>query len=209
MLLARLCGRLNELFTRLSRLGGSAQDHFITQRTADKTLHQLVSLDAPVKWSWNTLPSLTEVYFAKKWADSCFRTFELQLRAKRIKSWKTKISASCSRSCSYIFHHLKNKQLDEPTNLVVDGDQNILFQPQVALEFLNHEWDQVFSANVLRHHPLKMLETVWPYIHDKQIPADVPRVSGLDLFWIIQKRTGRVADHRTAVPVTARASALR
>ena len=186
--LARLCGRLSELFMRLSRLSGSAQDLFITQRTADKALHQLAQLDAPVQWSVHAVPTLTEVYFAKKWADSSFRTFELQLRAKRIKSWKTKISTACKQSCSYIFHHLKNKQLDEPTNLVVDEQQNILFQPQVALEFLNHEWDQVFSANVLRHHPLKMLEVVWPYIQDKQIIADIPRVCGLDLFHIIQKR---------------------
>lgn len=90
--------------------------------------------------------------------------------------------------CAYIFHHLKSKQQEEPANLVVDQNQNIIFQPNDAIAFLNSEWDQVFSANVLQHYPLKMLETVWPYIQDKQIPADVPPINGTDLYHIIQKR---------------------
>ena len=186
--IAKLCGRLNELFVRLSRDEGTAQDAFITQRTADKACRQLHQLSAPISWPCHTLPTLTCVYFAKRWAEAALKTFETQLRAKRIKSWKNKIHDSSKQGCAYIFHHLKNKQLGEPTNLVVDDKNNILFQPDEALKFLNQEWDQVYSANLLSHHPLKMLETVWPYIQDKQIPADLPCVSGSDLYATIQQR---------------------
>ena len=186
--LSRLIGRLNELFVRLSREAGTAQDSFVTQRTADRVARPLQAFSAPVSWPTHVLPSLVEVHFAKTWADMALKTYDLQLRTKRIKSWKNRIRNSASHGCAYIFHHLKNKQLDEPTNLVVDESQNIIYQPNKALEFLNSEWDQVYSANTLRHHPLKMLDTVWPYIHDKQKEAVVPSICGLDLYHIIQKR---------------------
>ena len=188
ILLARLSGRLDELFIRLSRQEGSAQDVFITRQTAGKALKQLRDLAAPVQWAENLPPSLVQVHFAKQWVISASKTHELQLKMSRIKRWKQRIRSSATHGCAYIFHHLKNKQQEEPANLVVDHDQNILFQPNEAISFLNSEWDQVYSANVLLHHPLKMLETVWPYIQDRQVPADVPMISGKDLFQIIQKR---------------------
>ena len=186
--LARLTGRLSELFVRLSREAGNAQDQFITQRTAKKVSRQLRALSAPISWPMFSVPSLVDVHVAKTWAETALKTYDMQLRTKRIKSWKNRIKNSASHGCVYIFHHLKNKQLDEPTNLVVDGSQNIIFQPNKALDFLNSEWDHVFSANSLCHHPLKMLETVWPYIQDKQKVAVVPPICGQDLYQIIQKR---------------------
>lgn len=103
---ARLCGRLNELLIRLSRVEGSAQDHFVTQRTADKSLQQLRAFSAPVDWPCHSLPSLTCAYYAKRWADTELKTYETQLRAKRHKSWKNQIRSSSTRGCAYIFHHL-------------------------------------------------------------------------------------------------------
>ena len=187
-LFAKVLGRLNELFTRLSRPPGSAQDQFITQRTANRTRKLLEELEAPVSWPYCVLPTLVEVHFAIKWAHASFHTFDLQLRNKRIKNWQRRIRQSATHGCAYIFHHLKSKQLDEPNNLVVDDSQNIVYQPGDALQFLNSQWDQVYSANVLHNHPLKMLETVWPYIQDKQVEAQVPPITGHDLHRIIQKR---------------------
>ena len=188
ILLARLLGRLNELFIRLSRCEGSAQDVYITQRTADKALTQLIDLSAPVVWVKNRMPTLLQVHFAIQWVTSNIKTHEFRLKVSRIKRWKDRIRHSATHGRAYIFHHLKNKQQEEPANLVVDQDHNIVYQPNAALTFLNSEWDQVFSANVLQHHPLKMLETVWPYIHDKQVQAQVAPITGTDLHKIIQKR---------------------
>ena len=186
--LARLVGRLTELFTRLSRPMGSAQDHFITVSTVFKARNQLLKLKSPMCWNHNSCPSLVEVHFAKRWAEQSLKTHELSLKLKRIQSWKSRIRQSTSRGCSYIFQHLRNKQQDEPANLVIDAEQNVVFQPNQALATLNNEWDQVFSANVLRHHPLQMLDTVWPYIQDQRVEVDLPKITGHDLFKIIQKR---------------------
>lgn len=78
--------------------------------------------------------------------------------------------------------------MEKPDSFFFNSRLRLHFSsPDRALDFVDQEWDQVFSANVLQH-PLKMLETVWPYIQDKQIQADVPKISGSDLFHIIQKR---------------------
>ena len=75
-----------------------------------------------------------------------------------------RIQQSAKGNCAYIFKHLRNKQQDEPTNLVMDKDHNIIVAPQQAISSLNETWDDVYAVNVLRDHPLQMLHTVWPYI---------------------------------------------
>ena len=191
--LAHLVGKLQELFIRLSRPAGSAQDQFITKRTATKAHRLLETCKAPVLWPHPSDPCLVDIHLALKWALAATRTFDLQLRTARIKRWKLRIKHSAQHGCTYIFHHLKNKQLEEPPNLVVDSEQNILFHPNSALSFLNQTWDDIYSANALIHHPLKMLETVWPYIREEQIAADIPPVTGTDLFRVIQKRKPHAA----------------
>ena len=191
--LANLVGKLQELFVRISRQAGSAQDRFITTRTAVKAHNLLVLCQAPISWSQPSNPDLVDIHYALKWATAATKTFDLQLRAARIKRWKQRIKQSSQHGCAYIFHHLKSKQLDEPPNLVVDADQNILFNPNEALSFLNQEWDQIYSANALIHHPLKMLETVWPFISHEQVQAEVGPITGQDLHHIIQKRKPNAA----------------
>ena len=65
---------------------------------------------------------------------------------------------------------MKNRAQDEPPNVVLDEHNNIIYQPEKALDALNSAWDVIFAANVLCEHPLRVLETVWPQIHDKAEP---------------------------------------
>ena len=58
---------------------------------------------------------------------------------------------------------------------------------------LNNSWDEIFAANVLSEHPIKMLETVWPYISDKQIQAHLPPLSPKELYQVAQKRKPHAA----------------
>lgn len=83
---------------------------------------------------------------------------------------------------------MRNKSNDEPPNLVSDQAGNIITQPEKAIATLNEAWDDIFAANVLSEHPLKMLETIWPYIQDKQVAAILPPITGDALFQTIQKR---------------------
>ena len=63
---------------------------------------------------------------------------------------------------AYIFQQLRQKAQDEPPNLVTDGDGHLFTQPEEAIKALNNTWDEIFAANALSEHPIKMLETVWP-----------------------------------------------
>ena len=98
------------------------------------------------------------------------------IKKERITRWKRKLQHSASKDCHHVFHHPRNRLQDEPPNLVQDSDGNILFQPDKAMERLNQQWDTVYAANTLSEHPLKMLETVWPYICHKTQEAQLPPI---------------------------------
>ena len=185
---SKLISRLNELYTRLSRDQGNPHDVYITQQTARKAWSSLSELSAPVGWHYPSRPSLTEVYLVRQWASQALETHEAEVRVQRIKRWKAKIQHSAASGCKFIFQHLKNKQQDEPSNLVLDEAQNIVYNPEQALHVLNETWDDIFSANTLCEHPLRMLDTVWPYIQHTQVPADIPPITGEALFSQLKKR---------------------
>ena len=186
--LARLSGRLRELVTRLSRVSATCEDSCITRKLAFKAFWNLVELGAPVGWSVPCHPTLTDVFLAQRWADNALSLIDAEIRLQRIKLWKQRIQDSAHSNCSYIFQHLKNKQQDEPPNLVVDDGGNVIYQPEEALSYLNCAWDEVYSANVLAEHPLKMLDVVWPYIKHQCHPIELPPVTAVDIHRVLQKR---------------------
>ena len=193
MRLAKLVGRLQELFTRLSRWEGTVDDQTITRRTAIKAFWTLRDLNAPVGWSNPAFPTLVDVHFAKRWAEQLLLTCDASIRLQRIQNWKKRIRESAKSNCTYIFSHLRNKQQDEPPNLVVDADNNVIFQPEAALAHLNSSWDSVFGVNTLCEHPLKMLEVVWPYIKDQHLKIELPPVNACDLHHVLQHRKTHAA----------------
>ena len=144
--LAKLIGRLQELHTRLSRPAGTDQDCFQTKRTAIKAYWNLRDFSAPVGWNNPAFPSLVEVYLSLVTNDS-------QIRLDRIRRWKKRIKDSATSGCYYIFQHLKNKQQDEPPNLVVNDSGDVIYQPSEALSYLNYAWDDVFGVNAPCEHP--------------------------------------------------------
>ena len=83
---------------------------------------------------------------------------------------------SASKDCHHVFHHLRNKMQNEPPNLVHDQDGNVLFQPDKAMDRPNQQWDTVYGANTLCEHPLKMLETIWPYMSQETHEAHLPPI---------------------------------
>lgn len=191
--LYRLIHRLDELFCRLSRVQGNATDVFNTRQLAIKAHRALAQHKTPVCWQYPCKPTLTEVYWARRWAENFATTLDARIRLNRIRKWKAKIKQSEHHGHSFIFQHLRNKSCDEPPNLVVDSNGNIITQPEQAIANLNEAWDSIFAANVLADHPLKMLETIWPYIQDKQIDAQLPPISGPALFQSVHRRKANAA----------------
>ena len=53
---------------------------------------------------------------------------------------------------------------------------------------LNNKWDSVFGANTLCEHRLKMLETIWPYVKDRALDANLPPITAKALVRVIHRR---------------------
>ena len=107
--------------------------------------------------------------------------WEANQKAQRIENWKRKIQASAGGTKKYIYNHLKNKATEEPANLVLDNDGNIVYNPCHAMYTISSTWDEVYSANVLHDDPTHMLQVIWPHV-DQQIQSfDIPPLTGDDL----------------------------
>ena len=191
--LYKLINRLDELFVRISREVGSPQDGFNTARLAVKAYHGVQRFCKAIVWTIPSRPTLVEIHLVRRWAETFASTLDSRIRLKRIQSWKKKITQSAENGCAYIFQHLRQKAQDEPPNLVTNSLNQIVTQPEEAIQTLNEAWDDIFAANVLSEHPLKMLEAAWPYIHDIQVQVHLPPVSPKDLFQVIQKRKKQAA----------------
>lgn len=61
------------------------------------------------------------------------------------------------------------------------------------MDTLNSNWDTVYAANTLHEHPLKMLETIWPYVHSQVTQADLPDIDAKAIFRVIHRRKPQAA----------------
>lgn len=96
---------------------------------------------------------------------------------------------SAKTTKKHIFHHLKNKCLDEPANLVLDQDGNIIYNPDEAMRRIADDWDTIFSANVLQRDPLRMLNVVWPCLDEPpKLKFELPPLTGEDIALTIKLR---------------------
>lgn len=192
-ILFKLQNRVDELFVRHSRGHKSAQDWFIFRQTSLKVSRALVELKAPLQWPLDSSLSLVHIQAVKCWVTQAIQQYTLDCKRSRINRWKQRLRESSQKGCKYVFQHLKNKMIDEPPNLIVDEQQNIIYQPDQAIQFLNDKWDSVYGTNTLHEHPLKMLETVWPYIAGKIHEASIPPIDAKALFRVIHRRKKNAA----------------
>ena len=180
--------RLQELFYRLQRISCSPADWHITRTTGRKARIALNNMNAPAIWHEHQIPNLMQIQLNLDWLTALVEQMESHRKTHRIRKWKEKIKCSTTGTHSYIFEHLKQKNIHEPPNLVTTADGTILFQPQDAITEINNQRDEVFSANLLHETPMKMLEIVWPYIkHDYQ-ESVVPELQASHLIHVIQDR---------------------
>ena len=82
----------------------------------------------------------------------------------------------------------KSLRKTNPLILVINDEGHIVYQPEQALDHINHAWDSIFSANLLCEHPCKVLATAWPQIQVKSAQFDLPDVTGQQLYDTIQRR---------------------
>lgn len=97
-----------------------------TKCSAARAYWGLRTHEAPITWQNPVSPDLVEVYWARRWAESAASMLDTQLKLQRIKRWKERIKQSAQGDCRFIFHHLRNRDQDEPPNLVLDEQSNVL-----------------------------------------------------------------------------------
>lgn len=124
----------------------------------------------------------------RQWATKELAAHDAEIRLQRIKRWKNKIQESAKGNCAYIFKHLRNKQQDEPPNLVIDKDNNIVFAPQQALASLNATWDTSSQSMFFAMSLCRSFKLCGPYIQHTQVPVDLPPIDGITLYHTIQRR---------------------
>ena len=180
--------RFAELERRLCRITSFPQDWHVTRVTLKKAKRDVEKLHIPSDWTHNVTPTLVDIYNCKTWLWNHITEIENTIRTQRISKWKEKIQCSATGTFSYVYEHLKNKALEEPANLVTTEDGQIVFQPQVALEIINDQWDEVFSANVMHNDPMCVIEIAWPYIKNAHVDYVLPDLSADDLHELIQNR---------------------
>ena len=180
--------QLWELETRLLRPSHTLRDAIIFQRTTKKVWKTLCDLQSPVVWIEPFSVTLVDLFHNIQWVRNEVSAWELRKKNARISAWKSSIRESAKGSKQFIFHHLKNKCLDEPANLVLDSDGNIIFNPQDAIATIASDWDSIFSANTLRHDPVQMLNVVWPYLDHDIAPFVLPPLTGADIEETIRHR---------------------
>ena len=180
--------RLRELYTRLQRPFASLKDFHVFQRTTTKVRHTLSTLKCPFLWLVPQQPTLLDVYRCITWVQYQLDAWDFSKRQARIKSWKSRIKESAHGDKKYIFHHLRNKVLDEPTNLVTDIDNNIVCQPNAALSLINDQWDSIFSSNALHEDPIQVLQVAWPYLSSSHEPWSMPPLTAQELATTIAHR---------------------
>ena len=185
--------RLVELATRLQRPVSSVADQHILSRTAIRTWRTLHALKSPFVWQDPQFPTLVDIHHNHNWVEFQLQSWDFRKRQDRTRSWKAKIQVSAAHNKKYIYHHLKNKVADEPSNLVLDANQNIVCQPNEALQLINSQWDDIFASNALHEDPVRILRVAWPYIQKDCTPWQPPPLTGAELAKTIASRKPEAA----------------
>ena len=185
--------RLWELSTRLQRPISSVADEHILTRTALKAWKTLHVLKSPFVWLIPKTPNLVDIQQNIQWIQFQLQAWDFRKRQQRIQAWKSKVKASAVGDRKYIFHHLKSKVADEPSNLVLDANRNIVCQPNEALALINSQWDDIFASNMSHDDPISILQVAWPYIQKDCVPWQTPPLTGADLAVTIAARKPEAA----------------
>lgn len=73
-----------------------------------------------------------------------------------------------------VFKWIKRKSQPSTPNLIRNCEGHIIYEPNLALDYINDQWDAIFSSNVLHQNPEDILKFIWPQIQQARIVASVP-----------------------------------
>ena len=177
-----------ELSHRLRRISQKPADWHITRMLCRRMSKQVHCADDLQTWPYFEIPTLAVLDANIRRLKHKIDVLQEATKQQRIQTWKCKLKESAESTKGYIFYHLKNKVSEDPPNLIADKQGNTIYQPNCAINEINSQWDDIFSANVLRSDPIDVLRVIWPYIQHEHEQFHEPRLQAEDLFCTIQKR---------------------
>ena len=183
LLLLQACLRpLRELEFRFTRDSTSQGDSRTFRNTQRKLLRRLKEARlVPMQLNClfvNDIPHLSEVTLHAV-ADEIKHQKLLAIR-----KWREamRLDTTSLTIGKVVYQYLKRKGRVVPQNLADDDDGNAVYDPQNAMDVIADKWDGVFSVNASHHHEMKILQQVWPYIHDKGQTISLPPITETQLW---------------------------
>ena len=171
--------QLVELTFRLSRISSNDCDRRLTRSLHLKVVRRAVQLHFQIPLFDENL-SVEQVKNLQKQVAERINKKRDSAKRERIKNWKQKMifGTKTKNVHSFVYKWIKSKSQVEVPNLIVDSAGNILYNPSEAIEEINQQWDNVFSANVLHQDPNAILKFIWPYVDKVRTEAVIPTLDG-------------------------------
>ena len=187
--LSKIYNLVTELRHRKNRQGTTTGDFLNTWNLQNKVLYHLTSFSEFKKWTLDYCDDASLACIQKSLQTSIQKNRDKEKR-KRINSWKSKMQeGTASKKVAKFVYQWINAKIQSPSpNLIKDSQGNIVADPERAMQLINEQWDEVYSANVLHEHPQKILEVIWPKLVERRMPVNLPVLTGETLQYQVGKR---------------------
>lgn len=181
MCLTSLNKKISELRFRIARQSTTQIDAETTQCLANKVQQALRA----EHYSVSNLSMFDDAHllWIQERIQKDLANAKLKEKRARINSWKKKMQESTQNNVvsGNVYKWISSKIHSSPANLVHDSDNNIVFNPNEAIDIIHDRWDDVFSVNASFAQPHALLATIWPYVKEYRTPITLPKVTGEDL----------------------------
>ena len=179
-----------ELRIRLQRPANKTSDLMITYRLQQKVEFRLKQISWCSNWDPSLHMSDEALAYVQKTLQQNIRSLREKEKYQRLTAWRDKMKKGTSNKNihKHVFKWVKQKQCCQSSNLIKDSNGNLLTCPIDAIQEINLQWDEVYSANLHHEDPYKILSFVWPYIQEHRVPATIPNLDGPSLKQQILRR---------------------
>lgn len=180
--ISKIIFRIEELRKRTNRLANNGLDQVNTSNLVQRLISSLTR--EKIGFLRNCLLDDSYLDSLHKQLIGLLRSIRLQEKRARISSWVSLMKKGTANKnvSKAVYSWIKSRTTVDPPNLIFDNDGNCLFNPIDAIDFVNSQWDDVFSANIRHQDPHELLKFIWPSVQDRRVDADIPRLTGLQLW---------------------------
>lgn len=193
--LAKVNRLVTELRFRCQRQPTTTEDFLNAFNLQSRVAKELRTIPECSWWSQHTHCCDDNLRWAQKCLQKAIAKNSNDEKRHRISTWKHRmINGTRSKNVSkFIYQWLKNKTQTFVPNLIRNADGDILYSPTEAIDEINNQWDDIFSANTLHNNPHDVLREIWPVVARIRNPTTLPSLTGAMLREQASKRRSDAA----------------